>query len=513
MLWLGVHFPLLPLEVFAGCGKAQTAQPVQPVPTVVVDDRGRVILLDAAAGKAGIAPGSTLATAHSILPGLAHYRRDRERERQRLELLAGALYGFSSRVSLALEAAADAPPCGITLEIGGSLSLFGNATELARQVETVCHGMGHEVRVRRAATPLAALVLARSGAADLERVPLAHAAVEPQRLTAEHVERFANMGIHDLGQLLALPRRGLAKRFGEALVDYLARLTGERPDPRPGIRPAERFQSALHLLEPLNSKETLAFPMQRLLGDLQHWLVARQLGAEQLRWHFTGSGSARAPAGHPHRNGNRNGNGNGMTVRFARAQQSREAFLDITRLQLAATDLPEDVVSLSLEARRLVPWASVSHAASPELFGNLPELQSMQPGDSGELVDQLRARLGPSACCTLKAEDQHTPEHAWRRTAPLQPPEGRAAAKPAEDAWAHLRRRPLWLFDQPRPVERRQLELLKGPERVHTGWWIAADRGPPAQARDYYVARHANGARCWVFVDPRERWFLHGYFA
>jgi protein ImuB len=55
-----------------------------------------------------------------------------------------------------------------------------------------------------------------------------------------------------------------------------------------------------------------------------------------------------------------------------------------------------------------------------------------------------------------------------------------------------------------------ELVLLSGPERIQSGWW---DGG--AVARDYYVARAADGARWWIFREceaPR-RWFLHGCFA
>jgi protein ImuB len=199
-----------------------------------------------------------------------------------------------------------------------------------------------------------------------------------------------------------------------------------------------------------------------------------------------------------------------MPVRFARAQQSREAFLDITRLQLTEAILPEDVISIILEAGRLIPW-SASHSASRGLFGTLPGLQSAgEVDDLDGLVDQLRARLGPDACYSLEIEDQHTPERAWNRAAPLR------QARPAA-ARGQVRKRPLWLFDPPRPVDLRQLVLLRGPERIHTGWWLAgseeAGESSPGQARDYYVARHHSGAQCWVFADPWERWFLHGYFS
>lgn len=492
MLWLGVHFPELPLEVF-DTGVAAPAA----VPTVILE-QGRVMLRDSAAIEAGIAPGTTLATAHGIAPGLAHHRRSPEREQRRLALLGEALYGFSARVCLR-EPLPGSVSAGVMLEIGASLKLFGDAERLARRVTALCRDMGHRVGVRCAVTPLAALILARADVSRFDRVPLQLAAVEPERLAEERIERLANMGIHTLQQLLALPAGGLARRFGEDLVDYLARITGDRPDPRPGIVPSEHFRATLHLLEPLGDKQSLGFPMQRLLGDLQHWLVARQLGTEQLRWSFASSAGQSAC----------------MPVRFARAQQSRAAFLDITRLQLDATTLPDEVIDLTLEARRLAPWA----ADSRSLFGDTGGPGAME--DAVALVDQLRARLGMQACYSLGAADQYTPECAWKRAAPADPVRphrraGGAVAHPPADAATAGTERPLWLFDPPQPVRRERFTLLRGPERLHTGWWMGSaaggDRGA-GHARDYYVARHRNGAQCWVFVDPWEHWFLHGYFS
>jgi protein ImuB len=538
MIWLGVHFPLLPLEVF-------TAGRTCPDPEVVIHD-SRVVLRNPAAIEAGIAMGSTLATAHSIAAGVRHHRRNPERELERLTLLAEVLYGFSARVSLIPAAA------GVVLEVGGSLKLFGGIERLAERALALCRDLGHEARVRWADTPLACLTLARADVERLGQVPLTRAALEPDRLTAERIERFANMGIHDLEQLLALPSRGVTARFGEDLVDYLARLTGERPDPRPAISPPERFRTTLHLLEPLRSKEALFFPMQRLLTDLQHWLVARQLGVEQLEWLFLGSGGRKdtdnrdleiAPTrGAPTRGALTRGaptkeSAGPMIVRFARAQQQREAFLEITRLQMAEAVLPEEVIGLELDARRLVPWS----AGSRGLFSGLPGMQS--PADDlhglDDLVDQLRARLGRGACYSLQVQGQHLPERAWigvppKLAVPRQPSRRGRKADPAVPT--PTPKRPLWLFDPPRAIRPEQLTLLRGPERIHTGWWLAggakaqqdaahprevrepqealpAVQTPVGETRDYYVARHRNGAQCWVFVDLREQWFLHGYFS
>lgn len=528
MLWLGLHFPHLPLEIFTAALDVDDDRPA------VVTEQGRVLLRNPAATTAGIVPGCTLATAHSIAPGLRHVRRCPARERERLVLVAEALYSFSARISLG-PGDDRAPPSGIALEIGASLRLFGAADDLARRIAELCGELGHEVRARLARTPLAAWILARADVDDLGRASLDAAAVESDRLPAAHIERLANMGIHTLGQLEALPRRELARRFGGALGGYLDRISGARPDPRPTLKPAERFRASLHLPEPVKDKQALMFPMQRLLSDLQHWLVSRQLGAEQLRWHFaSGNPAADDPAASSSAAGRSKETGRVcMPVRFARARQQQDAFLDVTRLRLDATALPDEVLDITLEAPRLVTWRTGSHGLFQTLHAGPDTLE-----EAGELVDQLRARLGGDACYSLETVDRHTPEQAWRPSPPL----GRRATRDTAAETA-VPRRPLWLFEPPRPIDPARLTLLRGPERIHTGWWNASlwERSPEhdgqpgksslgepshrggktgekgdsrqGQARDYYVAHHDSGAECWVFVDPWENWFLQGYFA
>jgi protein ImuB len=54
------------------------------------------------------------------------------------------------------------------------------------------------------------------------------------------------------------------------------------------------------------------------------------------------------------------------------------------------------------------------------------------------------------------------------------------------------------------------LTLVTGPERIQSGWWDGGD-----VARDYYIARTADGAQWWIFREcaPQRRWFVHGCFA
>ncbi|MGE0622585.1 MAG: DNA polymerase Y family protein [Pseudomonadales bacterium] len=490
MLWLALQFPHLGLEVWEQTGSAAVAGRLRP--TVLVE-QNRVVLCNEPARTSGIQPGASLATAHSISGDLTHHQRDADRERARLRFLGAILYRFSAQVSLE-------PPDALVLEIGGSLELFGDPAALAREARDLCRSLGHEVRWQLAATPGAALAMAAAGVARLTDVPLIHARLPDGD---RHLERLANMGLNTLAPLLELPDVELGRRFGPALVDHLARLAGRIPDPKRFLEPDARFDQSLYLLEPIRDKAALlagagpgsgpgSGPMERLLADLEQWLISHQLGAEQLIWTFsTHAGDEQVC----------------MPVTFARALQSRQAFLNVIRLRLERVSLPEDVLSLRLEARHLVPWLG----GSRQLFGSFsgqPVEGGLTAAEVGELIDQLRARLGNGACSRIATNDQHAPESAWHTV-----PVSTSGSLTRSHADRHADRpsdrpsdRPLWLFDPPRPTKRDHLELLKGPERIQTEWWQLPVR------RDYYVANLDNGARCWAFVDGENRWYLHGYF-
>jgi protein ImuB len=50
------------------------------------------------------------------------------------------------------------------------------------------------------------------------------------------------------------------------------------------------------------------------------------------------------------------------------------------------------------------------------------------------------------------------------------------------------------------------VRLLRGPERIESGWWDRCDA-----ARDYYIARREDGAWLWVYRDlVTHAWYLQG---
>ena len=540
MLWLALHLPMLGLEERLGTFDVDTS-----APAVLVADN-RIVQVNESARKAEIALGGTLATANSILPGLKAFSRDPSAEHERLAMLAEVAYRYTPRVS-------PAPPDALLLEVRGSLGLFGGLQALVDGLVADCQRLGHGPGLAVATTPLASLILARAGSRNvseasaekpietaLRDVPLVHSDLSPKDL-----ERLANMGITRFDELLTLPKGELGKRFGPALIDYLVRLTGQKADPRAFIEPRERFQSSVHLLEPVRGKDALLFPMRRLAAELARWLARRRFGARLLIWTvkpLTGPAAV-------------------LTVEFAQPRRDDQSFLALSRLKLDSVDLPAEAMSVSLRADFIAPFTT----PFTDLFGMA---ENNAPGHA-ELVDLLAAKLGGEAVRGLRFVDDHRPEHATGH--PVSQGAGHLDSLSALDvrtqvangtafrtALQRLRysgdalgacavevrgkrnfhpsvrmgrdrqvalvgsdlalgySRPMWLLDPPKPIDAKPYELVSGPERIETGWW---ERDRCAVARDYYVAYSKHGAKCWLYREQREqreqnsRWFLHGYFA
>ncbi|MBK1630330.1 hypothetical protein CKO31_06120 [Thiohalocapsa halophila] len=431
--------------------------------------------------------------------------------RAALGRLAAWAYGFSDQVSLV-------PPAALVLEAGRSLKLFGGAAALRRRVLEGVTGLGWRARCVLAPTPAAALVLAGAGAetgivadhAALRR-SLAALPVAALDFTAAELDDLQRMGIVCVAELLRLPRAGLAERLGIARLQQLERLLGERPDPRRAYVPPARFRAALELPAEVPDAPALAFACRRLIDELVGMLYARQAGVQRLDWRFHHAD------GPPTR----------LTLGSAAPARDPQHWLALLRERLDRLRLAAPVQAIAVSSEQLRPLAP----ADTELF----------PRDTGAsvpdpaLLDRLRARLGPAAVQGFAAVADHRPERAWRACEPqltAAPPgrappagagRGRAARKgsdnpaPPGTATGERRDRPLWLLAAPAALELRggrpwldgPLDLGAGCERIDTGWWDGFQ-----VARDYYVARTADGERLWIYRELRGAggWFLHGIF-
>jgi protein ImuB len=176
--------------------------------------------------------------------------RKPEAEQAALRRLGAWAMTFSDQVSLE-------PPAALVLEAGRSLKLFGGAAALRQRLQGGVSALGWRARCVLAPTPSGALLLAAAGLGAVDdpdpgraivsgrdqlRRLLVRLPVAALGCSRRELDDLQAMGIGRIGELLRLPRAGLAERLGPGRLVQLERLLGERPDPRRPFVPPERFR-------------------------------------------------------------------------------------------------------------------------------------------------------------------------------------------------------------------------------------------------------------------------------
>ncbi|MBO6555819.1 MAG: DNA polymerase Y family protein [Pseudomonadales bacterium] len=487
-IWLCLHFPDLPVEVFSRQSKTQQTP-------VVVTQRQRVAFMNPSARNIGILAGSSMNTALTINQQVVSFERNDQKELEKLEQLAQWAYQFTPCVTIK-------PPSSLILDVSGCMKLFKGLGNLKASIGSGLEKLGFRVSMGINRTPLSALLFAEAGMPDnlgeakesLGSVPIHHLRIDDNIKDALH-----SMGISSCKQLLQLPVDGLNRRYGVFFTDYLSRLTGEKPDPQKFISDRPRFRSDVTFMSDVTNLESLVFPMKRLLGELQAFLTGRQLQVNQFSFKLS----------------HRSHQPKTFTVFLANPDNDQPMFLMLSQLQLEKiNDLPE-VDNLALAANHFFK----AESDSGDLFHGTRFMQKdgkvhrkAEQAKATRLINMMTARLGPQSCFGLSAANDHRPELAWK---PM-----RIATKPSKSMEPeHLEPnvRPLFLLPDPKqlssanrhPTLSGKLELLQGPERIDFGWW---DDNPVA--RDYYIARHSSGSVYWIFLNLKnDTWYLHGIFS
>jgi len=473
MLWACILLPQLALDaVLRRLPDAQS-------PLVLVDGPAQLRSLHSvniAAAEAGLKPGMRLAAAHALLSGVRTVEHDPQAEARWQRFLAAWAYRHSSLVSAQW-------PHAIVLEAQASFRLFGPWPRFAARLREELDTLGFRHRIALAPTPRAALVLAglRDGLAVRQPGALQQmldgVTVRRAALPDDAGERLQRMGLRELGQLRAMPRDGLRRRFGVALLEHLDRLYGEADDPLECYAPPDHFDSRIELGYEVETHTALLFPLRRLIGDLCTYLSIRDGGVQRFVLRLE------------HEQGHTD-----VAVGLLAAERAPGMLFELSRNRLERVALEKPVVALRLLARELPPFVP----AARDLFDPRPQ----QALDWPQLRERLRARLGDEAVYRLAPGNDPRPERAWRRV--LGEDGGKVMPAPSRPP------RPAWLLPQPVPLHDPRLRVLSGPERLESGWWD----GEQAR-RDYYVVETGRGQRAWAFMPAgaREGWMLHGWFA
>jgi protein ImuB len=473
-MWIAIRLPQLPLEIFLR--GSSTPEPF------ALEERHRVFACDRKALARGVRAGMAVSAALALAPQLRIAPRDPAAETEALLGVAGWAAQFTPGVAL------EFPDCAL-LEISGSLKLFGGLEPLLSRLRRGLREMGWSAALAVAPTPRAAYWLALAGkgkfiGSTTELEPAL--AALPAEIFCRNDETRAALdaiGVRTLGELRALPRDGVARRFGQGLLDELDRGLGRLPDPRNFFVPPARFRAAIELPAEVTQAEALLFAARRLIVQLAGFLAARSSGVQRFVLRL----------------GHRNRAATEIVIGLVAPSRDTEHFTLLLRERLSGLALAEPVRELGLQADDMVPLAGNN-------LGLLLE-QGKPPGDWGHLIERLRARLGAEAVRGIAGRAEHRPERA-----------GAIADLGVKQMQLDFGERPFWLLDRPKPLAEidavphhdGRLELLVGPERIESGWWDDDE-----VARDYFVARTQNESLVWIYRERRGEggWYLHGVFA
>lgn len=407
---------------------------------------------------------------------------------------------FTPRVALLDE--------GVVLEVQASQRLFGGSQNLKRLVVEGAAKLGW-TRWACGPTALATLARARHGRTRsgnrLDQLPLS--TIGAVRV---HEATLSRLGCQTLGDVRRLPRHGMSRRFGAALLLALDQAHGLKPEAFEWVQSPPRFEARLELPGRVDNAASLVFAARRLLQGLCAWLAGRHSGVRTLtlRWQLDGH----------RRDAERQGE---LVMRLSEASRNLDRLHRLLAEHLGRTTLAGPVGDLSLHADEIETLALDSDClfqehntlrlgAGPDALAS-PAAQRQQREALSTLLDRLSARLGKDQVKQAVVQADHRIEHTqrWMPAVETVPVAADAQASPTAD-----HPQPAWLLGEPQALNLSPLQLLAGPHRVEAGWWDGQ-----SVARDYYVAHNEQAGLLWVFRerhvqdDQSSPLFLHGVFA
>ncbi len=355
------------------------------------------------------------------------------------------------------------------------------------------------------------------------RTALAPLPVAALRLDGDALELLERFGIATIGELLAMPRAPLVRRFGAAIVRRLDQATGALAEPLIPIVPDQPISVERRFAEPIATAEAITHWLEGLTRDLATELARAGLGARALLF-VAGRVDHQAQ---------------GLRIGFARATRDARHIQRLIARRIEEIDPGYGIEALTLHVRRAEPLGAQALGAA---------LAEDSTPDLAPLVDALANRIGHARLWRHRPVESDVPERAVAAIPPLDPPADDALRlklddvrqldqRPADHPWHPRWPRPARLLARPEPLdhvvaelpdqpprrftwrgERHQVVRGDGPERITGEWWR---RGAERDAvRDYFRVEDEEGRRFWLFrrgdgVQPETgdlSWFIHGTF-
>lgn len=248
--------------------------------------------------------------------------------------------------------------------------------------------------------------------------PLPLAVAEP---SPELAAILAHWGLHTLGDLTALPRDDIIRRFGTAGLALWQRATGGSVRPLRPVAPSQTFSATMDFEEPVETLDPLLFLLRRFLDRLTLELTTAQFVAAEL----TLALRLEDDTAHTRR------------FRLPEPTADPEILFRAVHTHLESLQTSSSVVALSLDVTPARPLVRQQ---------GLFDTGLRDPHGFAETLARLSALVGPDRLGTPQPEDTHRPD-TFKLTPPT--PTVPPAAEPPLHAPLSL---PLRRFRPPLPV-------------------------------------------------------------
>lgn len=545
MLWLSIHFPLLPLEIFLDIYKPDNSKIFESEPAgesnnpqqaaaVVQDTRGKPIILavNEQANEYGITPGMSHSTALAMHSETKIINRQLEKELNTLQNLAETAYEFSSQIIVYSN---QKQQHSLLLEISRSLRLFDGISTLknlihqafsnhplgSRQTAEKNVTQGFSISMATANTPRLSEIMSRYYLIKTHQDSDAKNSIPLSLLDCEEKakEQCLNMGIHTLKQIMAIPRDAMGRRLPKNLIIYLNQLDGSVADPLPTFKPKNQFKQNIYFNYGIKNHDELHHPMDKLLKSLRLYLRTKQLQCTKISWRFFNVSKKSMTT----------------TIHFTKPQISADEMLGLSQLKIEAMDMSSAIEDIQLFSNEFIPMSHDAIKFFDDIFmsdhsENKEAIKNSINGDAKLLQNRIQARLGSSSIKTIKKTNSHLPEKSNKARAlknnifyALETKKDSPLIKNKD-----ISIQPKWLLNPAKAVSVKQinddywlnnrypLSILKGPSRVQSEWW------ENHYARDYYIVGvQSEGAKkdrfiksiYWIYREESTlSWFIHGVF-
>jgi protein ImuB len=404
---------------------------------------------------------------------------------------------------------------GIIVDLTGTERLHRDLRELATFIQKT---FSHSARVTLAPTLGAAWALSRYGTsskwpltiASLEQTEsaLALLSVRALRIDEQCVQLLQDVGISTIGELMRLPRRSLAQRFGKFLLYRLDQALGSIEERLHTVTPPRRFESSKIFEPPLIHRGAILIAIEHVFKEL-----LMQLKKDgKLAKYFC------------------------LTIRDTTSQASTKEFplaaATSDTAHLAAIIQPIiDSMNFFGEVREIVLKAKQIESAAIEQAALGSSSASKAPEqEQKELMNSFSIRIGKDRVSLATLHHSYVPERSFSYRSAIGQNDGDDSAQAAEPLAPYsVTERPSLLLERPEKITTiamlpdkppsflqwrgSHLKIISGigPERIAPEWWQQNIQMGTFSERDYFKVQDDCGRWLWVYRDQiSHEWFLHG---